>query len=75
MCEYQGRLSCAQTAAKVCHKVQVVMHEFQGVSEGVQDSLASGDGVSIEGCPLLALENQHGGSQVDVVMVAQPVLW
>ena len=28
--------------AEVCHEVRVVMHDLQGVSEGVQDCIASG---------------------------------
>ena len=52
--EYQGRLSCTQMAAEVCHKVWVVVPDPQGISEGVQDSLASGgwcqhQGLSIVG--------------------------
>ena len=42
MHEYGGRPSCTQMAAEVCHEVQVVMHDPQGASEGVQDYIASG---------------------------------
>ena len=34
--------SCTQTAAEVCHKVQVVVHDPQGASKGVLGGLALG---------------------------------
>ena len=49
MSEYQGRLSCTWMAAKVCHKVQVVMHDPQGASKDVQGSPSSGLPLGLSG--------------------------
>ena len=58
-CEYQGRLSCAWTVAKVCCNVQVVMHDLQHAFEDAQG-----------GSLLQASDDPHGGTQVDVMTVA-----
>jgi len=57
--EYQSRLSCTQTAAEVCHKVWVVMHDLQSVHPMVVCCRVQ----------LISL----GDIQVNVVMVARPV--
>ena len=58
--KYQGRPLCTQMAAKVCHKVQVVMHDLQRVNPRVV-------------CHGL-WQKSIWGTWADVMMVAWPVL-
>jgi len=63
-CEYQGRLLCAWTAAKVCCNVQVVVHDPQGASKDAQG-----------GSPSYASDYPCEDTQVDFMTVDLTLSW
>jgi len=76
--DHDSKPLCTQMAAKVCYKLQVVVHDLQGASEGAQDSLTLGLTLGMllaSRVSIFGSDDQHGGALVDVVMVAQPGTW
>jgi len=65
--DHDSKPLCTQMAAKVCYKLQVVVHDLQGASEGAQDSLTLGLTLGM----LLASRVVHFWLQ----MISMEVLW